>query len=300
MSFPSTSRFRITIVPPWWAHSRQFTFFVHVNSPQTHWAAFSFILSTFSPLSLKSFKSICSFVLPFRQGCFTSATQFILANLTNAFTLTSSLESLVCTPTVRSRWNYRVCIMLSLHGTTLLRFEKYHLVPYPCLFVWMKSTDSALMFKVRPDFDLKSSSETIKPVKQVYLPSLMCCLLQTVISCDICAEQHLTGPTDLIAEWSGDAFTSMFLQKKQQHKKQMCCVRDVQKLAQPVNLELRRSEMKRMWCSGICVAMQPRELEWPGHERSCKSPRMIRFPPQNVWNLHLQTVDIGSDCIVHH
>lgn len=101
------------------------------------------------------------------------------------------------------------------------------------------------MFKVRP--------ETIKLVKQVYLPLLMCCLLQSVISGDICAEQHLAGPSDLSDQ--------VMRLRPCSWKKQMCCVRDVQKRTQPVNLESRRSETKRIGCSGICVAMQPRELE---------------------------------------
>lgn len=144
MSFPSISRFEWLLFLLDGRIPDSLHFFVHVNYLQTHREAFSYILSTFSPLSLKSFKSICSFVLPFRQRCFTCAIQFILANLTNTFTVTSSLESLACTSTVRSQWKDPLCIILSLHGTTLLHFEKYLLVPYPYLFFRMKSTDSVI------------------------------------------------------------------------------------------------------------------------------------------------------------
>lgn len=88
--------------------------------------------------------------------------------------------------------------MLSLHGTSLLQIPSSSISVFVCLCEIGRFYEWTLVFKVTPDFDLKSSSETLKPVKQVYLPSLMCCILQTVISGDICAEQHLTGPTDLI------------------------------------------------------------------------------------------------------
>lgn len=115
-----------------------------------------------------------------------------------------------------------------------------------------------MMFEVRfLTWNHHRREKTAKLVKQVYLPALMCVWLQT--SADICAEQHLGRPTDLIwvIQW---CFTSASPQKPR------CCVRDLPKLAQLINLQWSGCfEKKRKRCSGICVAMQPRGLVWPWH-----------------------------------